>query len=161
MVARGHGHVVGVSSIAAFGALPRHAGYSAPKAGLSMFLECLRMDLAHAGVCVTAVHPGFVRTPMTARSRQPMPFLMDADAAADVIVRALPSGPATIDFPRTLALAARVGGALPRPVRDLILGRVVRDGRGRDGTTAGAAPVSPSSPDAEGVVRSPAGTRDE
>ena len=127
MVERRRGHVVGISSLAAYGALPGHGGYSAPKAGLSMFLECLRMDVARHGVHVTAVHPGFVRTPMTARSRQPMPFLMEAAAAADLIVRALPRGPATIDFPTPLALAARLGGALPRVLRDRLLRRVTVD----------------------------------
>lgn len=125
MVERRRGHIVGVSSLAAFGPLPGRGGYSAPKAGLSMLLECLRMDMAPHGVHVTVVHPGFVRTAMTARTRQPMPFLMDAEAAADVIVRALPKGPATIDFPLPLALAARLGGALPRIVRDLMLRRVM------------------------------------
>jgi short-subunit dehydrogenase len=127
MVKRRRGHVVGISSLAAYGALPGHGGYSAPKAGLSMFLECLRMDLAAHGVQVTAVHPGFVRTAMTARSRQPMPLLMDSAAAADLIVRALPKAPATIDFPLPLALAARLGGALPRALRDRLLRRVVAD----------------------------------
>ena len=125
MVERRRGHVVGISSLAAYGALPGRAGYSAPKAGLSMFLECLRLDVAPYGVHVTAVHPGFVRTEMTARSRQPMPFLMDAAQAADVIVRALPKAPATIDFPLPLTLAARVGGALPRVLRDRLLRRVI------------------------------------
>ncbi len=135
MVARRRGHVVGISSLAAYGPLPGRGGYSAPKAGLSMFLECLRMDLAPHGVHVTAVHPGFVRTAMTARSRQPMPFLMESAAAADLIVRALAKAPATIDFPLPLALAARVGGVLPRMLRDRLLRRVtVDDGHGTPGT---------------------------
>jgi short-subunit dehydrogenase len=127
MVERRRGHIVGISSLAAYGPIPGRGGYSAPKAGLSMLLECLRMDVAAHGVHVTAVHPGFVRTAMTARSRQPMPFVMDADAAADLIVRALPKAPATIDFPLPLALAARLGGVLPRALRDRLLRRVTVD----------------------------------
>jgi short-subunit dehydrogenase len=131
MVERRRGHVVGISSLAAYGPLPARAGYSAPKAGLSMFLECLRMDVAPHGVHVTAVHPGFVRTAMTAGSRRPMPFMMDSGAAADLIVRALPKGPAIIDFPLPLAFAARLGGVLPRVLRDRLLARVaVDDARG-------------------------------
>jgi hypothetical protein len=53
-----------------------------------------------------------------------MPFLMDAGPAADLVVDALPGRPAAIDFPLPLALAARVGGGLPRALRDRILSRV-------------------------------------
>jgi short-subunit dehydrogenase len=124
MVQRGRGHVVGISSIASFTPLPGHGGYCAPKAGLSMLLECLRLELQGTGVHATAVHPGFVRTAMTAKSRGAMPFIMDTDAAAERIVRDLPSGPATIDFPWPLATAARLGAALPRALRDAVLGAV-------------------------------------
>jgi short-subunit dehydrogenase len=121
MVARRRGHLVGVSSLAAFGPLPRSAGYCASKAGLSMFMEALRLDLRGTGVRVTAIHPGFVRTPMTAANPFPMPFLLDLDDAIERIMAKLPEAPATIDFPLALAAAAWLGGRLPRPVRDLAL----------------------------------------
>jgi short-subunit dehydrogenase len=119
MHARGRGHLVGISSLASFGPLPRSAGYCASKAGLSMFLASLRLDLLDSPVKVTAVHPGFVRTPLSATNRFIMPFLMDADAAASRIARLLPRAPATIDFPLPMTLAARAGAGLPRPLRDL------------------------------------------
>jgi short-subunit dehydrogenase len=119
MKARGRGHLVGVSSLASFGPLPKAAAYCAPKAGLSMLLDCLRLDLLGTGVDVTAIHPGFVRTAMTERSTFFMPMLMDVDAAADVIMRELPKRPAAIDFPLPMALAARFGARLPRRLRDL------------------------------------------
>jgi short-subunit dehydrogenase len=122
MVERGRGHVVGISSIASFTPIPGRGGYCAPKAGLSMLLECLRLELAGTGVHATAVHPGFVRTAMTARSKGALPFVMNPDQAAERIVRALPSAPATIDFPWQLATAARAGAALPRVLRDVVLG---------------------------------------
>jgi short-subunit dehydrogenase len=122
MVERGCGHVVGVSSIASFTPLPGRGGYCAPKAGLSMLLECLRLELAGTGVHATAVHPGFVRTAMTAKSKGALPFVMDPPAAAKRIVDELPAFPATIDFPWQLATAARLGAALPRLLRDRVLG---------------------------------------
>jgi short-subunit dehydrogenase len=122
MVERGRGHVVGISSIASFTPIPGRGGYCAPKAGLSMLIDCLRLELAGTGVAATAVHPGFVRTAMTAKSKGPMPFVMEAAAAAERIVRDLPGEPATIDFPWQLATAARLGGSLPRLVRDRVLG---------------------------------------
>jgi len=120
MVARGRGHLVGISSLAALGALPDSAAYCAPKAGLSMLLECLRIDLAETGVAVTAVHLGFVRTRMVAESTHPMPQLLSVEEATARIVDALPSRPASIDLPQPLAAAARAFGRLPRPARDVV-----------------------------------------
>jgi short-subunit dehydrogenase len=121
MVERGRGHVVGISSIASFTPIPGRGGYCAPKAGLSMLLECLRLELAGTGVHATAVHPGFVRTAMTAKSKGALPFVMDPPSAAERIVAALPGAPATIDFPWQLATVARMGAALPRLLRDRVL----------------------------------------
>lgn len=120
MVQRGRGHIVGISSLASFGPLPKSAAYCAAKAGLSMLLECLRLDVQDSGVKVTSVHVGFVKTPMTAQSRHPMPQLMTAEFAADHIVRELAKGPATIDFPQPLAAVTWAAGRLPRSVRDLV-----------------------------------------
>jgi short-subunit dehydrogenase len=121
MIARGRGHLVGVSSLASFGSLPGSAAYCAPKAGLSMFLDCLRLDLRGTGVGVTTVHPGFVRTPMLDGATHAMPQLVEVDAAARLLVRRLASRPARIDFPQPLAWAARLAGGLPRVLHDLVV----------------------------------------
>jgi short-subunit dehydrogenase len=123
MVARGRGHIVGVSTLAAFGPLPESASYCGPKAGLSMFLACLQLDLEGTGVFATPIHPGFVKTPMTAKTTRPMPFLMECDDAIDIIMSELPKHPPTIDFPTPLALAARLGGLLPPGARSFFLRR--------------------------------------
>jgi len=121
MVARGRGHLVGVSSLASFGSLRGAAAYCAPKAGLSMFLDCLRLDLADSAVSVTTIHPGFVRTPMVAKARHPMPQLVEPERAAQLIWSRLPRRPARIDFPQPLAFAARLFAALPRVLHDWLL----------------------------------------
>ena len=118
MVKRGRGHLVGISSLASFGALPFSAAYCAPKAGLSMLLECLRLDLLDTGVAVTTVHLGFVRTPMVERSTHPMPQLLEADDAAERIVTALARRPAVLELPQPLAAATRALARLPRFVRE-------------------------------------------
>ena len=104
MLARGRGHLVGVSSLAAYKGLPGSAGYSASKAAVNAYLEGLRIELRPKGVAVTAVCPGFIRTDMTADKTHPMPFLMTADEAARRIVRALPRRPAVYDFPKPMRL---------------------------------------------------------
>lgn len=120
MTSRGRGHIVGISSLASFGPLPKSAAYCAAKAGLSMLLECLRLDVMDSGVKVTSVHVGFVKTPMTEKSRHPMPQIMTAEYAADHIVKELAKGPASIDFPQPLAAVTWAAGRLPRGVRDLV-----------------------------------------
>ena len=108
MVKRRRGHIVGVSSLAAYKPLPDSAAYCASKRGLSMFLDAVRMDLRGTGVEVTTIHPGFVRTAMTAKNPFPMPFIVDLDEAVDLIVRKLPRAPAVIDFSAPADRGARV-----------------------------------------------------
>lgn len=121
MVERRRGHLVAIGSLASFGALPDAVAYCAPKAGLAMMLECLRLDLRGTGVHVTSVHAGFVRTAMTEKSALEMPQLMGVEEAVAKILRRLPSAPATMAFPEPLATAARAGGHLPSAIRGLIL----------------------------------------
>jgi NAD(P)-dependent dehydrogenase (short-subunit alcohol dehydrogenase family) len=121
MIERGRGHLVGISSLASFGALKDAAAYCAPKAGLSMFLDCLRLDLAPRGIAVTTVAPGFVRTPMIEGATHPMPQLVEPDRAARLIWRRLQHRPARIDFPQPLAFFTRLFGGLPRVLHDLFV----------------------------------------
>jgi len=121
MIARRRGHLVGISSLASFGALPDAAAYCAPKAGLSMFLDCLRLDLAPHGIAVTTVAPGFVRTAMIERSTHPMPQIVEPDRAARLIWRRLRRRPARIDFPQPLAFFTRLFGGLPRVLHDRLM----------------------------------------
>jgi short-subunit dehydrogenase len=119
MLERRRGHVVGVSSIAGYAALPRSSMYCATKAGLAMFLEALRLDLIGTGVNATVINPGFVRTPMTDLNEFPMPFMVEVDDAADLIVRRLAKAPAIIDFPVPLVAAMRLLRILPRPLVEM------------------------------------------
>lgn len=123
MVRRGRGHIVGISSLAAFGALPGAAAYCAPKAGLDMLLECLRMDLSGTGVAVTRVSLGFVKTRITEHSTHPMPQLMDVDDVSRKIVRALKRRPSSIVLPRALGAATKAFSFLPSALRATALSR--------------------------------------
>jgi short-subunit dehydrogenase len=99
MLARKSGHLVAVSSLAAYKGLPGSAGYCASKAAVNAYCEGLRIELRPRGVAVTCVCPGFIDTPMTATNPKPMPFLMTPDEAARRIVVALRRKPAVFDFP--------------------------------------------------------------
>ena len=123
MLRRGRGHLVGVSSLAAYRGLPGSSGYCASKAGLSALLEALRPELKPRGIAVTTVHPGFVRTPMTAGQKNPQPFLMDADPAARVIVRGIEAGRRRIDFPMPMVALMTLVRLMPGPIYDRVIGR--------------------------------------
>ncbi|MCZ2343777.1 MAG: SDR family NAD(P)-dependent oxidoreductase [Bacteroidales bacterium] len=102
MLRRRSGHLVAISSMAAYKGLPGSAGYCASKAAVSSYCEGLRIELRSRGVAVTTVCPGFIDTPMTAKNDRAMPFLMSADRAARRILRALERRPAVYDFPKRM-----------------------------------------------------------
>jgi NAD(P)-dependent dehydrogenase (short-subunit alcohol dehydrogenase family) len=63
MVERGTGgHLVNIASVAAWAPTSALPAYSAAKAGVLMLSECLRAELASAGIGVTAICPGFTST---------------------------------------------------------------------------------------------------
>ncbi|UZE49273.1 SDR family oxidoreductase [Rhodopseudomonas sp. P2A-2r] len=62
MVTRNHGHVVNISSINAVRIVPDMAAYSASKAGIRMFTETIRGELAETAIRITEILPGLART---------------------------------------------------------------------------------------------------
>ena len=62
MVARDAGHVVNVSSINAVRIVPDMTAYSTSKAGVRMFTQTLRAELAETAIRVTEILPGLTRT---------------------------------------------------------------------------------------------------
>lgn len=62
MRAKGSGAIINVSSLAGFAPMPELAVYAASKAYVTSFSEALRLELKGAGVHVTALCPGPVRT---------------------------------------------------------------------------------------------------
>ncbi len=124
MAERRRGHLVGISSIASFRGLPRHAGYSASKAFLATFLEGLRVDLKRYDVHVTSIHPGFVKSELTEKNDFPMPFLLETAEAAHRIGRAIVRRKRRYVFPWPLALAIGAARAVPDAVYDAIAPRL-------------------------------------
>jgi short-subunit dehydrogenase len=125
MVERGRGHLVGISSIAAFRGLPKFAAYSASKAYLSAFLEGVRVDLRGTGVHVTDVRPGYIKTALNAGNDK-LPFMMSAEAAAATIWKAIRAQRSMIAFPFPTAAAMRTAAIMPRPVYARMMGGKAR-----------------------------------
>ncbi len=125
MLERGRGQIVGISSLASYRGLPGSAGYSATKAGLTALLEGMRAELFAKNISVTAVHPGFVRTPMTADGGHRQPFMMDADRAARIILRGVARGKRRVDFPWPMVGVLRLVQLMPGWLYDRIADRLV------------------------------------
>lgn len=81
---RGKGHVVGTSSVAAFRGMPKNSAYSASKAGLSVYLETVRVELIKKNIHVTVLYPGYIDTPLNQMLRR-RPFLISAEKGAAII----------------------------------------------------------------------------
>ena len=120
MIRRGSGHLVAISSLAAYRGLPKSSAYSASKAAVSTFFESLRVDLRRSGIAVTTIHPGFIKTPLTANRKSRLPFLLELDDAALRIVRAIERRPRTYAFPWQLASLVRLMKLMPDAIYDRI-----------------------------------------
>ncbi|MCU9949291.1 SDR family NAD(P)-dependent oxidoreductase [Pseudomonas sp. PDM13] len=121
-------HLVGVVSAVTHFALPRAEAYGASKAGLRYLLESLRLDLAHEGIDITLVSPGFVDTPLTQGNDFPMPMRWPVQRAAHHIVQRLPRRPLEIAFPGPFIFALRLLARLPARLRLALGRRLVRNG---------------------------------
>ncbi|MHC5011414.1 MAG: SDR family NAD(P)-dependent oxidoreductase [Planctomycetota bacterium] len=130
---RRSGHIVAVSSVAAWLPIPGSAGYTATKAGLSAMIESFRHDWIQEGIRATLVHPGFVRSQMTEGRDFPKPFLMDADRAARIIARAVRKGRKQCNFPLRMVLLVRFLRLLPDGVLRWLERRIRKDRRERAG----------------------------
>lgn len=123
MIEQGSGQLVAISSLAGYRGLPKSAAYCASKAALSAFFESLRVDLHGTGVDVTIIHPGFIKTPLTASRHSRMPYLMELDTAIKKIVRAIEARKKSYAFPWQLATIVRAGLLFPIPLYDRIARR--------------------------------------
>ncbi len=125
MVERKRGHLVGISSLAGLVALPSSSVYCATKAYLAMFLEGLRLDVERYGLSVTSIHPGFVKSEMTAKNKpEAMPFLLETDDAVERMGRAMLRRAKVYAFPWQLSSLIASAQALPRPLRTAVLRRL-------------------------------------
>jgi short-subunit dehydrogenase len=123
MVERKSGQLVAISSLAGYRGLAKSAAYCASKAALSSYFESLRIDLRHTGVSVTIVHPGFIKTSLTAGREAKMPYLMELDDAVKKIVTAIEKGKKSYAFPWQLATFVRAGMIMPTAMYDWIAER--------------------------------------
>lgn len=123
MIDRGTGHLVVVSSLAAFHGLPGEAAYCASKAAITRFCDTLRVELKPSGITVTTIHPGYVSTEMNEdRDPDEMSFVVQASDAARKIRGALEARKPRYAFPLPMALLSRASRFIPFSISDRIAG---------------------------------------
>lgn len=83
------GQIAVISSIAAYRGMPNSGIYSASKAALNVWLESLRLRCYKNNLVVTVISLSFVNTLMTAKLPFWMPGLMEPEAAARKIGKAI------------------------------------------------------------------------
>jgi len=110
---RKDGMIVGVSSLADSRGWQGSGFYCASKAAATILLENLRIELQPFNVKVITVKPGFVETPMTAKNKFPMPFLMSAEKAAKIIIAGIKKEKRIIQFPLPTVLGAKLMRIVP------------------------------------------------
>jgi short-subunit dehydrogenase len=68
MRARGGGHIAAVASLSGKFGNPSASGYCSAKHAVIGFFDSLRSEVAHQGIAVTTIVPGFVRTAISVRA---------------------------------------------------------------------------------------------
>ena len=126
---RGSGRLAGIASMAGVRGLPGAGAYSASKAAAFTYLESLRVEMRDSGVKVVTIAPGYIRTPMTAVNDYPMPFLMDANIAAEKMLRAIDAGKRRVVVPWQMGIVARLMRWLPDAIYDRLAARAGRKPR--------------------------------
>ena len=120
---RKEGMIVGVTSLAESRGFPRSGFYNASKAAASLLLESLRVELKPFNVKVLIVKPGFVRTPMTDKNEFQMPFLMDVNTAAKIILNGIKKEKSIIQFPLPIVIGSKIIKYMPDWLFDFLMSK--------------------------------------
>ncbi|MBW4612664.1 MAG: SDR family NAD(P)-dependent oxidoreductase [Desmonostoc vinosum HA7617-LM4] len=89
MIARNSGHVVNIASGSGKKGAPYNSIYSASKAGLIMWADALRQELADTNVEISVVCPGYTAAGMFVAFGQPAPSLARVAQPNDVAIAVL------------------------------------------------------------------------
>ena len=119
-----HPHLVGMSSLAAYGGLPTSMAYSASKAASRNMLQGLRIDLLKENIPVSIICPGFVKTPLTDKNKFPMPMLMSTEKAVSHILKGIQRYQEEIHFPKLLSFSTKLFSSLPSKIYTYVLGKI-------------------------------------
>ncbi len=113
---RGHGTLVGISSVAGERGRASNYVYGAAKAGFTAFLSGLRNRLDRKGVRVITVLPGFVATRMTEGMDLPPRLTATPEEVAEALWRAVTGRRDVVYVKPVWRLVMAIIRALPEPL---------------------------------------------
>lgn len=100
MLERDSGHIVNIASLAGKKGVPYNSIYSATKAGLIIWTDALRQELAGTGMNISVICPGYIsETGMTVDSRIPAPRfagISTPSAVAKAVISAIKQNKAEV-----------------------------------------------------------------
>jgi NADP-dependent 3-hydroxy acid dehydrogenase YdfG len=107
MIDQGSGHIAITSSVAGKIGVPYRTGYCAAKHAVMGFYDALRAEVAHQGIRVTTITPGYIQTNISVsalkgdgstfdRVDKDIAGGMDVNRCAEVIIRGFKKGTAEI-----------------------------------------------------------------
>ncbi|MBQ3098161.1 MAG: SDR family NAD(P)-dependent oxidoreductase [Kiritimatiellae bacterium] len=114
--------IVLTASIAGYAPLSTCPAYAATKAAMKSWGLSLRGMLKREGIWVNVICPGFIRSRITDRNTCPMPFFMEADRAAKVMLDRVDRNVGLIAFPWPMRFGVWLMSALPWRVSEFISG---------------------------------------
>ncbi|MGN0847160.1 MAG: SDR family NAD(P)-dependent oxidoreductase [Kiritimatiellia bacterium] len=119
---RARRQIVVTASIAGYAPLSTCPAYAATKAAMKSWGLSFRGPLAREGIRMNVVCPGFVRSRITDRNTCPMPFFMEAEKAARIILDRVDCNVGLIAFPWPMRLATWFLSVCPWRLAEFISG---------------------------------------
>ena len=137
-------HLVLTASIAGYAPLTTCPSYSATKSCVKTWGLAMRGMLKKEGIRVSVICPGFIRSRMTDVNTCPMPFFMEADKAARIILSRVERNVGLIAFPWPMRLSVWALSCLPARLTEfissLLPAKIKRQGVVTDGPRSGGIP---------------------
>ncbi len=127
------GYVLVVSSLAAYAAAPGLAPYNASKAGVEIFANALRLEVAHHGISVGSAHMSWIDTALVRDTKADLPSFGEllaklpwplnktttVDKCADAFVKGIENRSYRIYCPQWVGLFRLLKPVLSTPVGEL------------------------------------------
>lgn len=122
-IKRKSGLIAAVSSLADNRAYSLSSVYSATKSALTYYLEGISIEAKKHNIKVCTIRPGFIKSQITDKNNFRMPFLMESDKAAKIIIKGLIKEKRYIQFPFKMVLLTRMIGLIPNSLFEFLFNK--------------------------------------